>query len=561
MKKIYNILLVSILLLASSCSDFLDIKPNGVLDESDINGPDQADGMVVAAYSMLGNDHYDYPWSMWPFGNVRSDDAYKGGRDEADIQDFHFLETCSNILPTFSSPDIFWYQCYIGIARCNRAINILSALSETEYPKRNQRIAECLFLRGHFYFQLKIMFKYVPYINNEEEINNYAKISNRQYSNDELWGKIAGDFKAAFDVLPETQSDLGRPDRHAAAAYLAKTYLYKAFRQDEQHNVTEVNAGDLEQVLTYTNDVLGSDYRLEEDYAYNFLPGKYENGKESIWAVQYSLDDGTKFGRLNFSDVLNVPMKFTGSCDFHKPSQNLVNAFKTTDGLPQFGAFNKMDYNEDNDKVDPRLYHTVALLGKPYKYDASAIFAEDWSRSPAVYGYYSSLKENVALNDPHSVLLDPFRGNSKNRIVIRYADIVLMRAEALIELNRVKEAMPLINEVRSRAKQSMTMIGYAGNANIALYEDGVNCTWNNNFARQALRFERRLELAMEGSRFFDLVRWRIAGEVMDTYYTEEAPKRTYYRGVKFQKNKAEYLPIPQNQVNFSKKLYQQNYNY
>lgn len=159
--------------MASSCSDFLDIKPNGVLDESDINGPDQADGMVVAAYSMLGNDHYDYPWSMWPFGNVRSDDAYKGGRDEADIQDFHFLETCSNILPTFSSPDIFWYQCYIGIARCNRAINILSALSETEYPKRNQRIAECLFLRVPSSYCPKKQF--ADYIDKTDDIHHPDK--------------------------------------------------------------------------------------------------------------------------------------------------------------------------------------------------------------------------------------------------------------------------------------------------------------------------------------------------------------------------------------------------
>ncbi len=561
MKTLYINLLCCLFLLVTSCSDFLEIKPNGVLSESDISGVSQVDAMVISAYSMLGNDHYDSPWSLWPYGNVRSDDAYKGGRDEADIQNFHFYEVCSNILPDFGEPDVFWYQCYVSIARCNRAINILKTLSEVEYPEKEKRIGECRFLRGHFYFLLKIMFKYMPYIDDAELINDYANISNRRYSNDELWDKIAGDFKAAYDALPSVQSDLGRPDSYAAAAYLAKTYLYKAYQQDEKHDVIGVNGDDLQQVLLYTQEVLNSTYSLERDFANNFLPGSYENGRESIWAVQYSLDDGTKFGRLNFGDVLNVPMKFTGSCDFHKPSQNLVNAFKTTNGTPQQGVFNKVDYNELTDKVDPRLYHTVALLNKPYKYDKSNVFNESWTRTSSVYGYYSSLKENVALNDPHSVLLDPFRGNSKNRIVLRFADVLLMRAEALIELNREQEALPLINLIRERAKSSVKLIDYVNNVEIELYQPGVNCVWNNNFAKQALRFERRLEFAMEGNRFFDLVRWGITEEVLNEYYLEESSKRSYYTGAKFQRNKSEYLPIPQNQISFSKKLYQQNFNY
>ena len=155
-------------------------------------------------------------------------------------------------------------------------------------------------------------------------------------SNDELWQKIADDFKAAYDNLPESQgTDVGRANKYSAAAYLAKTYLYKAYRQDEKHNVTEINAEDLKQVLTFSNEVMSSDYGLEDDFAYNFLPGSYENGKESLFAIQHSTDDGTLYGRLNFSDALNVPMKFSGSCDFQKPSQNLVNAYKTVNGLPE----------------------------------------------------------------------------------------------------------------------------------------------------------------------------------------------------------------------------------
>lgn len=562
MKKKYLSLLAACSFLFAGCSDFLDMNPNGILDEESVSGVEQLDKLVISAYSMLGNDHYDIPFNLWPYGNVRSDDAYKGGRDESDIQDFHFYETSSNITANFGEPDGLWYNCYIAISRANNALRSLNNVSEQDFPNKKIRIGECRFIRGHFYFLLKVLFKSIPYIDEAVAIEDYGTISNIALSNDELWQKIADDFKAAYDNLPESQgTDVGRANKYSAAAYLAKTYLYKAYRQDEKHNVTEINAEDLKQVLTFSNEVMSSDYGLEDDFAYNFLPGSYENGKESLFAIQHSTDDGTLYGRLNFSDALNVPMKFSGSCDFQKPSQNLVNAYKTVNGLPEFSDYNKADYNANTDKVDPRLYHTVALPGVPYKYDKKNIFDESWTRNKAVYGLYSSLKENVALNDPSSVLIDPFRANTKNKIVIRYADVVLMRAEALIELDREKEALPLINEIRERAKKSTGLIDYAENVDIALYVDNVNCNWTKPYAREALRWERRLELAMESQRFFDLVRWGIADSVINTFYKEEAPKRTYYEDAHFEKNRAEYVPIPQQQINFSKQVYKQNYGY
>ena len=562
MKKKYLSLLAACSFLFAGCSDFLDMNPNGILDEESVSGVEQLDKLVISAYSMLGNDHYDIPFNLWPYGNVRSDDAYKGGRDESDIQDFHFYETSSNITANFGEPDGLWYNCYIAISRANNALRSLNNVSEQDFPNKKIRIGECRFIRGHFYFLLKVLFKSIPYIDETVAIEDYGTISNIALSNDELWQKIADDFKAAYDNLPESQgTDVGRANKYSAAAYLAKTYLYKAYRQDEKHNVTEINAEDLKQVLTFSNEVMSSDYGLEDDFAYNFLPGSYENGKESLFAIQHSTDDGTLYGRLNFSDALNVPMKFSGSCDFQKPSQNLVNAYKTVNGLPEFSDYNKADYNANTDKVDPRLYHTGALPGVPYKYDKKNIFDESWTRNKAVYGLYSSLKENVALNDPSSVLIDPFRANTKNKIVIRYADVVLMRAEALIELDREKEALPLINEIRERAKKSTGLIDYAENVDIALYVDNVNCNWTKPYAREALRWERRLELAMESQRFFDLVRWGIADSVINTFYKEEAPKRTYYEDAHFEKNRAEYVPIPQQQINFSKQVYKQNYGY
>jgi hypothetical protein len=539
----------------TGCSDFLNVDPQAVLSEDEVDNPDK---LVIAAYSALGNDHYDAPYSLWPYGNVRSDDAYKGGGGEGDIQAFHFYEISSNISPTFGEPDALWYNMYVAISRTNAALRVLNKVNENDFALKNERMGEMRFIRGHFYFLLKVLFKNIPYIDETVDVADYGSISNVSLDNDALWGKIAADFEFAYNNLPETQTEKGRVNKFAAAAYLAKTRLYKAYRQDTQNNVTSIDAADLNEVVKYTQEVINSSYHLEPDMAHNFLPGVYENGPEAIFAIQFSHDDGTKYGRLNFGELLSVPQGL-GCCDFHKPSQNLVNAYKTENGLPLFGDYNDNDYVKETNEADPRLFHTVALPDLPYKYNTNRIYLASWNRNPSVYGYYASLKENVDPDYEGFVNMSPFYANDKNRIVIRFADVLLMRAEALIELNRAAEALPLINQLRSRAQESESMISYAPNMNISLYQDGVNCTWTTDYARTALRWERRLEMAMEGSRFFDLVRWGIADQVINDFYTTESSKRTYYKGAHFIKNKHEYLPIPQQQINFSKGVYKQNY--
>ena len=534
-----------------------------MLSEDDVVTPQSIEGFMNAAYAQLGNDHYDSPYSLWPFGNVRSDDAYKGGSGTNDIQNFHFFEVSNNIRPDFGELDSFWYISYVGVSRVNKALKALEIINESEYPLKSRRIAEMRFLRGHFYFMLKIMYRNVPYITEDIPVEDYKLIANNALSNEALWEKIAEDFEAAAEVLPDTQSQVGRATKKAAYAYLAKTRLYQAYTQDEKYNVTGINTEHLQQVLDATEKVIGK-ASLEGDFANNFLPGTYENGPESLFAIQFSDNDGTLYGRLNFSDVLSTPQGL-GCCDFHKPSQNLVNAFKTdANGLPEFDTFNNDDFdykNIDEFTVDPRLYHTVAMPGLPYKYDPEYLYVEAWVRNPGTYGYYASLKENVAPSCSCVVNIDPFYGNSKNRIQIRYADVLLFRAEALIELGQQAEALPLINEVRNRAAQSTGRLTYVSNFKINPYVDGVNCTWTQDFARKALRFERRLEFAMEGSRFFDLVRWGVTEEVMNTFYEGEKSKRSYYSDAHFDAEKEEYCPIPLAQINFSQGLYKQNSNY
>ena len=558
MKKIkYIAVLFAAMVMASSC-DFLNDDPQGILSDEQVKGPDQVEGLVTAAYSSLGNDHYDKPFSLWPYGNVRSDDAYKGGNDENDISAFHFYEIAQNIKTDFGEADGLWFYSYKAISRTNTALSVLKTVSTNDVPLRDTRMGEMYFLRGHFYFILKTVFGHIPFVDEDLPIDDYDKVDNK-LSNDEQWAWIVSDFQKAYDLLPEKQDQVGRANKIAAAAYLAKANLYRAYRQDERNNLTEINRADLEEVLKYTEKVLNSGYGLEYDFAYNFLPGAYQNGKESLFAVQYSIDDGTMFGRLNWGDVLSVPMG-VGCCDFHKPSQNLVNAYKTDKtGLPMFDSFDNTNYDSKANSVDPRLFHTVAMPGFPYKYNKELIYEEGWNRNPTVYGYYASLKENVDPSCDCFVNVAPFYGNSKNRIIIRYADAILMRAEALIELGRHNEALPLINQIRERAQRSTEMIDYAPKLSVSLYQPGVNCTWSNDFARQALRWERRLEFAMEGSRFFDLVRWGIADQVINAYFKTESSRRPFLKSGNFTKSKNEYIPIPQQQINFVNGIYKQNY--
>jgi len=554
-----TILALTAILTLHSCQDFLEVPAYGTLTVDNLTGAKQIENEVISAYAAIGNDEINRPLSLWNYGNVRSDDAYKGGNDQNDGDFLHFLEISS---PSIGNEtwytDVFWYRNYVAISRANLALKSLNIISEANMPNKKARIAEMRFLRGHMHFIQKIIFKMVPYIDETMSPEDIANVSNVAMTNDELWQKIAEDFQYAYENLPETQTEVGRANKFAAAAYLAKVYTYKAYRQDDMHNVTSVDVADMQKVIDLTAVVMTSPYRLENDFAYNFLPGSYENGPESLFAVQYSTDDGTTFGRLNMGNALTTP---TPGGDFNKPSQDLVNAYKTSNGLPLFDTYNSVDYNETTDKVDPRLFHTVAIPDKPYKY-TNVNYEKNQSRNPGMYGYYSSLKENVDPASEFYVKTGPWNANSKNNIVIRYADVLLMRAEALIENGNHAAALPLINQIRNRAKVSTGLIGFAvTKLGIQTYQDGVNCTWTQDYARKALRWERRLEFAMEGSRFFDLVRWGIADSVMNTYYLSQAPQHTFFQGAQFTKNKNEYVPVPIQQINFSKGIYQQNYGF
>ena len=572
MKHLFLTIISALLIInISSCDDFLNVTPKGSVFEEQLDSPENIEKLVITTYSALGNEHFQQPLSPWPYGNLRAGDAYKGGAGTGDMGDFHLFETFVYMRDNIGMLDRRWYQGYKAISRANTALMKLNAVSGSQMPVRDLRIAEVRFLRAHFYFDLKILFKHIPYVDETIPAEEYINISNRELSDKEGWEYIIQEFKYAADNLTDAPAELGRINKWMAKAYQAKALLYAAYEQDEKNNVISIDEEKLKEVVSLTDEIIGSGrYNLVEDYADNFL-WETQNGRESIFAIQYSVNDGTMFGRLDYGAMLNYPMNSEyGCCGFHSPSQNLVNAFKTDDnGLPMFDGFNATNINTPEDlksnNIDPRLLHSVAIPGMPYKYKPDFIFEESWTRQPETYGAFMSLKEVVLPDCPCFKKLLPFMSSSKNRDVIRYDDMLLWRAEALIELGREGEALPIINSIRRRAANSTTLLvdvhgKKTANFVVEEYQPGINCpAWDKDFATKALRWERRLEMALEGYRFFDLVRWGIAAETVNAYFSVEKTRRQYLNEAKFTKNRDEYFPVPKAQIDFSKKLYHQNY--
>lgn len=570
MKKIlYSVLTVLALVGTTSCSDFLDDqKPQGVLDSDMVKDPSNVDNLVISAYAVFTTaEDINSSFSMWNF-DVRSDDAYKGGNGTSDGDVFHQLEIEQGVLTTNWNINDMWVRLYNCISRVNSAISVLETTSDS-YQLKAQRLGEMKFLRAYAHFLLKRLYKNIPFImdaNLKQE--DYNTLSNTEFNNDEGWQQIINDVEYAYNVLPVKQTDKGRPSKAAAAAFLTKVYLYKAYRQDDaaSNQVTSINREDLLKVIEYSNPDIYSagGFDLEPDFHNNFRPEtQYENGVESIWAMQYSINDGTKYGNLNWSYGLivpNIPGVTDGGCDFYKPSQNLVNAYRTdADGHPFIDTFNNKDYDLTQD-ADPRLFLTVGLTGLPYEFNSKYMMdaSATWSRSNGLYGYYVTLKQNV---DPDCGYLvkGSWWGTPMNRIVFRYADVLLERAEAYAQLNETGEAIKLVNEIRKRAKQSTGMIAnypsdYGVKFNISTY----NGTYSQEEALKIVKMERRLEMGMESERFFDLVRWGEAEKVLNKYFAEETNNCSIYGDAHFTANKNEYLPIPFSQVAASDGHYTQN---
>lgn len=551
--KIFFLLFVFTILI--SCEDILDTSPKGVLVEGTLASAEAVDKLVIAAYHGLtahfyGNaEAFAGPSSNWII-DVRSDDAHKGGGGITDRTDIHQLETAT-IFPDNYAVYQKWRNNMFAIARCNLAIREIQKLEDPNYSK-DQRIAEMRLLRGHFFFDMKRNFNQIPYI---AENDDPTAASNLEYTSEELWDLIQADFQFAFDNLPLQQPDIGRVNKYIAAAYLAKIAV-------EREN--------WEEVITHCDFVISGPYDLFDEFE-DISKLEHENGPEVVFAAQYST--ANIYANHSWGDLLNVTLgpgidngAYANGDDFYLGSQNLVNAYRTnSDGLPLFDTYDEEIVTDGSftGTLDPRLDHTFGRIGIPWK--GTALYSEAWIRSTDYLGY-SSKKHVVAPDDPNIHNSFPWAASGLNFMFIRYAEVLLWKAEALIESDTqqdLNEARNLINSVRERAMNSTYVQKLDGSGDAANYLIGLypGAGWDENYARQAVRFERRLELAMEGHRFYDLNRWGITAEVMNDYYVSESSRVSYLGEASFIEGTHEFLPIPQDEIDLAPDLYTQNNGY
>lgn len=589
LKHLYMLGVVA--LMTASCNEdrFLDLKPQGSLNEDIMTSTEGADLLVNAAYAALGGPEgqswsvWCHPTSNWTYGEVRSDNAYKGGGGVGDLNEVHRMETF-DMDATNGFLDSKWYHLYCSVQRCNSALRVLNAATDEQVNGRVSRIAEMKVLRAHYYFELSRLFNKIPYFDENVEISQYPDIPNNEFTRDEILSMLAKEMLDAAELLPASQSEVGRIHKYIALAYAAKIKLYQAYQQDETtHAVTSINKELLREVVSLCDQVTASNnrYGLLDDFQGLDLVAN-ENGKESVFAIQYSMNDGTESaGRINWSNLLNSPGGGSpyGGDGFFLPSQDLINAYQTdANGLPDFNYQSKSDYSwavlnngvytlqNTTPNVDPRLDFVVGrptITWKTYPDKP----CEGWVRDKETYGYNCAKRFWVSPESSDMFNGWPWGASQLNWQIIRYADILLWKAEALIELNEgdgLETARDLINQIRNRARNSAYVKDfndhsqYAANYLVNPYPADV---WNQDYARQALRWETRLEKALEGERFFDLVRWGIVETTMNKYITAESDNRIYYANAHFTGGKDEYYPVPNNQYGFSGGKYVQNPGY
>lgn len=546
-----NITALGLLIFSNSCSkNFLSQVPVAELSQDQMLDSTNVEGVVIAAYSVLSgqfndaSNAYNSPASNWSFGDVVSDDCYKGGGgpgDQNGIQLMELFQTNPSILDVTNK----WLSLYEGVKRANLAIQLLNKVQKFDPSLKAERIGEMRFLLGHYYFELKKIYNRIPYVpTTAVNLQDYY-VSNTALSSDSLWAKIEDDFKDAYAVLPMNQTDPGRPTKMAAEAYLCKCYIYeKKWSEAEAVADIVINSGK---------------YQLMNNFGNVFLP-QNNNNSESVFAIQYSIHDGSpnNYGGDIGDRLLPPGGPFYPLYGFQRPSQNLVNAFKTdSNGLPLEDnvKLNSSDY------VDPRLDYTVGRQGIPYL-DLGINYDSTWERDLADYGPYAPKKRIVSAKSPYYLNQWPWV-NALNYYVIRYADVLLWKAEAAIMQGDLETGREYINIIRERAENSQYIKTLDGTQNAANYKINI---YSQPFANQAaaifaLRTERRLEFALDGQRFFDLVRWGNADSVMNNYFATESGIRPILSGAHFVKGKNEYFPIPQQEVDLGHGLITQNPGY
>jgi len=600
------------------CEDHLDVPAKGALSEDVLADEQGVQTLLIGAYAALdgqsewtaavaGGSAWEVSPDNWIYGSVTGGDAHKGS-DASDQGPINNIQQF-NADPTLGFFDSKWKALYEGVSRANSVLTLLEQVDEEDMGAEAQLTAEAeaRFLRGHYYFELRKFFYRVPWIDeNTENVN--------QPNDREIWGDIEADFQFAYDNLPATQSDRARANSWAAASYLGKVYLYQE-KTSEAYSIIEtaINNGTTSEGVSY--DLMESPRDIWD-------PEQESGNPEAIFYLQMVADDGTiQISNSNQGIMLNFPYNSPfRCCGFYQPTQDLVNSYRTENGLPlldgyrdelvtnDMGISSSSQFEPYDGELDPRLDWTVGRRGVAY-HDWGPFPGQRWVRDQSYAGpyygkkhvYWQSQEGTVANNNQWAP------GTSINYPVIRFADLLLMGAEAAVAEGNSEQAREWVNRVRERAanpdgwvtndlnrdyaadivetESELTGLDVSSGDWVVVNEDNSTHTylgggeddldnwnrydepnydistysaadWGTIDQMAAIQFERKLELAMEGHRFFDLARWGIAEETLNSYFDWEGSSVSgshggYLSGSSFTAGTNEYFPIPQNQIDLS----------
>jgi starch-binding outer membrane protein, SusD/RagB family len=556
--KIGVLLASGAMLVAVSCSEeFLEVPPVGQLSENQLSSLAGLDAALIAAYSQVnGRGNRLGSPSNWVWGSIRGGEANKG----TDPGDFTSINPIQRFENDAAGGDMGskYNVAYEGVARANNVLRLVAKAGDAISANDQARLsAQARFLRAHFYFELARDYNRTPYV---DETVDYGSGLEEVKNDKDLWPFIIADLEFAISKLPATQPQVGRVNAWAAKSYLGKVYMYtKEFTKAKSL---------FDDVIANGVTSNGLKYDLVPYYD-DMFRGKNDNHQESIWAYQSSANTGS-VANANPEFDLNFPYN-TGPagpgncCGFFQPSFTFVNAFRTKDGLPlldksynsaanevknDMGVASGAAFTPDAGPLDPRLDHTVGRRGIPYL-DWMDHPGQAWIRNQPNAGPYSPRKYVYAKSEKGT-----FQDNSSwtpgytgiNFMIIRFADILLLAAEAEIEAGSAEKAREYVNRIRTRAINSL--LKREDGSNAANYEISTyTAAWTDkDVARAAVRHERLLELGMEGHRFYDLQRWGTAKQELDFYFAYDGAKLSSALGGATYTDKFKWVPIPQDQI-------------